>query len=665
MSPRSPFPYLARTMPERERKELLERITRTLSLSEPLDDSVQHTQIPSEERRDLIHREIERLGFFSRLMMIILSFFTGRPRENVFEYMKLAEIRRRIRRRVPGLVQFDTRQLTHRMAERLNRLASAAEPLGPFFERLWNDRTFLESMVLYLLETKIGSLKTSVTDLLPLDEMRKIYAATERKEPVRQEVLRRLGRYVEQIPRGVYTSVEEGLLPLYYLRDLIRYPFAELLAAFGADTGKSGAGDRPRFRSAPVVFILEQLEKLYYALYVVRKIPEPLFVHPEIFEYYERDRRRAGAGLVGGGILSDSEAAETIENVLQDTGDTAGTREPLLDERDQDADPNDDSAEPDTSDEIEESGDVMDDTDPFTAEKPDEVSATEAGLELKTALRYLLDTVDEFLVQVPFADLFRYFRNDPYYRMVFYLPNLNLPDFYHAAMKIRFLSELEQRFLEQKRGIVDELIAEVFDGTPLEEFMHYRRYPEFGNRSRQMPEFCYLLSLRILYTFLLRKYQGRIRRLIGSVVNAVPGRKREIKNRLTTESSSLDDLAERIRAFDYSLSAESEDGKVLNRARNASEHDAAQARIFEAMVTHKKREAKTLIDSAVGRLTGLAEGLTEALSMIVRVNGGRRPTTEAETMLAYLEERVMEEVRGIDRFKKLLLETGSIESAPE
>lgn len=664
MNPRSPFPDLARAMPERERRELLERITRTLSLSIRLDDSVQHTQIPGDERRDLIHREIERLDFISRLVMGILSFFTGRPRESVFEYMKLAEIRRRIRRRAPGLVLFDTRQFTHRMAERLSRLASAAEPLAPFFERLWNDRTFLESMVMYLLETKIGSLKTSVTDLLPTDEMRRIYAATERKEPVRQEVLRRLGRYVEQIPGGVYNAVEEGLLPLYYLRDLIRYPFTELLAAFGADAGKSGPDDRPRFRSAPVVFVLEQLEKLYYALYVARKIPEPVFVHPEIFEYYDRDCRRTGSGLTANWSVIDSVAADDIETALEDIEEHMESPEPRLGEDGNEAYRGDDSAEGKTSGDAAESGDAYREAEDFAAERPDTGSA-EAGVELKSALRRLIDAVEEFLSQIPYTDLIRYFRSDPYYRMVFYLPSVNLPDFYHAAMKMRFLSELEERFLELKRGMIDELIAEVFDGQPLETFMNYRRYPELENRNRHLSGFSCLLSLRVLYTFLVRQYQGRIRRLIGSVVNAITGRKREVKNRLAADSSGLDNLAEKIRVFDFSLSAESEDGKVLNRVRSAPEHDAAQARIFEAMVTHKNREAKDFIDSAFVRLTGLAESLTEALSMIVRTNGVRRASTEAETMTAYLDERVTEEVRGIERLKKLLSEIGSIESAPE
>ena len=65
---------------------------------------------------------------------------------------------------------------------------------------------------------------------------------------------------------------------------------------------------------------------------------------------------------------------------------------------------------------------------------------------------------------------------------------------------------------------------------------------------------------------------------------------------LLSHAANLEDLEDKIKQFDYSLSPDSEDGKLFQRLRFSLAGDPSHQRMYRTLVVQKDREVKTLLD---------------------------------------------------------------------
>ncbi len=147
---------------------------------------------------------------------------------------------------------------------------------------------------------------------------------------------------------------------------------------------------------------LEYLEKLYYAVYMVQKTPTPIKINDLVGKYFSAD-------------TSTSDADED-----------------------------------DSPDEDEEGEDIKE-------------SVPEDELQwFYTRLNDIYSECRKVSRKVPLVELIKYFRNDIYYKLAFYIPRLKLKDFYSANLKIHLLEQVDDKYTKARNVLIEKNIKQVF-----------------------------------------------------------------------------------------------------------------------------------------------------------------------------------------------------------
>ena len=122
----SVFDRLAREISKDERRSLLSKIGETQDLNEePL-----RVEDKSDTEPVLLEREFAELGFFARLRIILLGFFTGRGRNRLTEEYLIHKVQRKVERAAPGLIDFQRDHLNTKMYQLGDEYLPAAPDSG-------------------------------------------------------------------------------------------------------------------------------------------------------------------------------------------------------------------------------------------------------------------------------------------------------------------------------------------------------------------------------------------------------------------------------------------------------------------------------------------------------------------------------------------------------
>ncbi|TVR92862.1 MAG: hypothetical protein EA428_03105 [Spirochaetaceae bacterium] len=538
MSPMPGFEQLARSLDEDERKSLQRRIRESLSLSDDNGSSSYAAELQSTERKRLIEREMGRLGFWDRLVFWFRRLTSTKTDDVVFLKMKLDRMGSRIQNRVGGYLDLESRVISAEGATRIYSLYRNAYPVIPAFIGIWKNVSRFQGMVEYLLRQRIPESKTDLHDFMTMKDIQDVFLEKESRAEIRRELLSRLDAYIEGIHPDVFKHLEDGIWPLYYMRDIGLFSYSDLFVLFRVDIGLAPPGEEPpKFSSASFATVMESLEQLYFALYNAKRSGSKFELHDELIRYY---------------LYS-----VTVNH----------------DERE----------EPDSYKEIEDGVEAI---------------SLDAVKQFKDSLHQLADAAIKLDQDFPFVELIKWYHEDPYYRFLVYLPKLNLKAFYHAALKIRVLGRLDKRFQDVRLGVVGRMIDRIFRQDP-PDFEHYRSTIHASIQKLGLPTFKYMKSLNILYNFIVRRYRGGLQEFVRVLNRITPIRLRSGGRDLLLVSAGLEDIAEKIEKFDQSFAPDADEGKAFFRVRYAVEKDLAQQRAYRAMVLQRDKEARTLIDKGL------------------------------------------------------------------
>ncbi|MCA1754038.1 MAG: DUF5312 domain-containing protein [Spirochaeta sp.] len=408
----------------------------------------------------------------------------------------------------------------------------------PAFIGIWKNVDRFQGMVEYLLRQRIPESKTDLQDFMTMKDIQDVFLERESRSEIRRELLSRLDSYIDGIHPDVFKHLEDGIWPLYYMRDLGLFAYADFFALFKVDIGLEPPGDEaPKFVSASFAAAIESLEQLYFALYNAKRSGTNFELHDELIRYYLYSR--------------------TL---------TQGKEE-----------------EPDSYKEVEDAVESID------------ISEVK---QFKDSVHELAAAAVKLDQDFPFVDLIKWYHEDPYYRFLVYLPKLNLKEFYHAALKIRVLSKLDKRFHDVRLGVVGRMIRIIFRQDP-PDFEHYRSSLHASIQKLGLPTFKYMKSLNILYNYITRRYRGELQEFVRVLNRITPIRLRNSGRDLLLVSTGLEDIAEKIEKFDQSFAPDSDEGKSFFRVRYAVEKDLAQQRAYRAMVLQRDKEARVLIDKGL------------------------------------------------------------------
>jgi hypothetical protein len=275
-------------LPERERRELLAKIARSMTREER--DELARIELKAEERERLLAEELTQLGWWVVLLLWLRRLFSGRSKRDLFIEFKIRQIKRGIRQKSSGLTGFETRNLTPKFARLLFDLYSSAYPLIPLCQAFHRDPEFRGRAIAQVFEGKIPEPKKDLQEFMSAEEMQRVYADSGSEEEVSRQLLRRYADYLKKIPSKLAHQVDEGIKPLLYLRPLVLYQYGSVFRNFRYTLPETTLEDKyPYFESASAVLMLESLERLWHALSLAARLGPDWFCHEELLGVYLRE----------------------------------------------------------------------------------------------------------------------------------------------------------------------------------------------------------------------------------------------------------------------------------------------------------------------------------------------------------------------------------------
>ncbi|WP_319561376.1 DUF5312 family protein [Marispirochaeta sp.] len=525
------FHELSKSLGDEERKALLKRISESLNYKTEVEENIYHKDPNREERKKLMDKDIAALNWLQRFLFWLKRTFSGKSLFQTITEYKLSSVQRRIQRKVPGYAGFDTQVLYPQFALRVFDLFKTIMPVRESFKRLWSQGDFFQAVLVSMIEERLGEPRQKVEDLLSIDEMVEIYGHNGTRAAIRSEFISRLQDYTDTLGDGVFHTLEEEILPLYYIKELVTFPFHTFFEFFHYVQPQDPEVNAPYFKNASANLTLDLIERLYYAVYIITKVDEKRELNDQVL-------RRL-----------------------------------------------------------------------FYTEEQDEDTSSE-----DVKVRGVKDIIKEgqrFYNDVPLADIIRFFRKDPYYQLIFYMPTMNLKDFYLSVLKIRMLSDLDEVYNKIRDTYIERETEKIFTGKRYFNFQYYRVYTSIDYEAADLPFFIHTRSVSLVFNYLKSFYRETMQEIVRVLERNVLDQNRITRDLLLSHAANLEDLEDKIQQFDHSLSSDSEDGKLLQRLRFSLAGDSTHQRMYRTLVVQKDREVKTLLDRTHESLGGLSKVFQE------------------------------------------------------
>jgi hypothetical protein len=272
MAVKSKLEELSSSLTDVERKDLLEKINKSMEGSD--GEYYIHVDLEEDEKKRLIHEEIGKLSLWKRFLLWLCKSLTGRDRDQVFISMKIAEIKRNVRRTNPGLTGFETRELTVKFIKCVYDLYEALWPVTEFYHYYVNEPSFKEQLVFDLLSSMYEQAKNKLEDFIELEELEEVFAQANGQQGIQNMLSRRFEEYLKSMPGSVFQKLDAEILPIVSMKNVALFNYKELFQYFDYYLPPTLEKKYPVFRSAPAMVVIDHLERLYYSIYYALKNTE-------------------------------------------------------------------------------------------------------------------------------------------------------------------------------------------------------------------------------------------------------------------------------------------------------------------------------------------------------------------------------------------------------
>ncbi|HUX21610.1 MAG TPA: DUF5312 family protein [Spirochaetia bacterium] len=601
MSDRSIFERLADTLPEKERKDLLEKIHQSMSFGDGGDENIYEKQMTSDEREVLIKQDLDRLSLVARFLIWLRSAVSGKSKKDLLVSSKIRALKAVINNKCPGLTGFETRDITAKFAHAVFGLYKLTLPVAAIYRKLLLRSKEMEGAFVRLLEGRYPQTRVTLSDVISSEALEQVYDEKGQEQAVRRVAIEKFDEFGWKLDDRMFSEVEDAIVPVFYLKDIVFFPFGSFFELFHFSVASMLPDQEPVFKSASAMLALEHLEKLYFALYNASKIASPFKLAEDVARYLLYLNGEAGTPAA----TRPAPRTEPLEDVAEPPGAEGS----------------------------------VDDGEAVVEAAARQAAAEQEGRDeelLVEDLTALFDAVRKFERQMPIAELIRYFLKDPYHRMYVYVPKLRMKDYYMAVVKVRILAELEKLAPALRVRVVEHKIEKLFKGQQLIEFLNYREYKSIDYETMGLPFFSRTWSLKVLYNFIRWYYREYVQELVKILGTVILVQNRVTRNKLLQFATAVEDLEQKIREFDASLSPDSEEGKLFHRLRATLGGDVGHQRMFRTIVLQKDTQVNSLLDRGRESFTGLqrvfeevyttpSEAVRERLPSRFYLNGKLQP----------------------------------------
>jgi hypothetical protein len=314
MLEKSRLEELSIALPDKERRELLERIGRRME-KEDGDEAVA-VELKDDERQKIAAYELKQAGPWVRFLLWVRTLVSGRPRMDVFMDIRLRMLKGHIRSTHPGLTGFDTRDLSPKFARKLYDLYQKTQPLAGIYHALGSDKAVRGAAYTFLVEQRYENVKKTVEEFVPASEMEELFAQTGQTEEITKKLSLRLNDYIRTIPETFMLQLEEQAKLHLYLGLLAAFPFAPFFRYFNHVLSDAGDPKPPVFEHAPVMLTLDLMEKLHAHFALVHRCAPDYHYAEEPVAYYLFVRAGLPPGDEEGGRI-ESELTRLRTDVME------------------------------------------------------------------------------------------------------------------------------------------------------------------------------------------------------------------------------------------------------------------------------------------------------------------------------------------------------------
>lgn len=557
MIKKNSFEELSASLSEKERADLLNKINATLSRQNSASEDFTYKELSKNERTALLHKELAHISWFRRFILWFQSKLSGRSLTESLSLHKMRSLKKKINHKQKGLTGFEARNLTPQLAEEVFKIYTETLNLRPLYKKIWF-YDGIEAAVMYLAGKEFGTIKTDLESFISLQEIVDIYEKSGRKDTLKSKAGERVDRYLADLPEEGCRAIENRIRPIYRIKDVMLFPYTSFFQKFSFTPDYSRENAQPFFKNASAMLCLDELEKLYYAVYTANKIDSDDILDVDFYAFLNRLVEEPN------GEGADSPA---IEPAAEDHGGAETSAVEELDE--------------------EEGGEIRDD------------------------LLRVISRCKDFFVHVPLAEIIKFFKNDPFYQLIFYLSDFKLDEYLGKLLRKRISQEIDHRFEEFQRLYIEREIKRVFNDQALKPFLNYRDYTSIDYEKMKLPFFAHTQSLNILFNYIIQFYKSGMQEIIQILEKGLLAQNRIAKDRLTGAAGEIEEVLEKIRSFDYSLSPDSEDGKIFQKVRFSLSSENSHQKMFRNIVLNKDREVKSLLERGEDAFFNLQKIFTE------------------------------------------------------
>jgi hypothetical protein len=528
---------------EGEQKKIRSRIEKALCLDLPEQAVIIQAPSNIETHADKLRGDLKQASIGAKLNNLVRNAFSVKSQTEALLDGKLRQIKDVISSHKTVYTNFAGRTLSPDLAAILYEIYRFAGILKPRISAIFSDSSVVEDSIRQFLERRIPDVKTCLTDFITVDEMKEFFFKTESQTELTGEIARRLQDYYQHVAAAQLDRYAAGIVPLYHLRGLLSFAFHAFFSEFNFQSGADFDGGAPSFQSAQLRPALDLLETLYCLLYPLKKLDARTPVYPELLEM--ADRRLNRELLSESGEAADGPAQEGSEQEFSET-----TKKFLED------------------------------------------------------IKNLITVSQRVLANVPLVELIRYYKHDPYYKLMIYPPRLKLMEFYTESLRMKIISEFAVFFPQLQRAIFGDVQQELFGRAP-DDFDYFMNSGLGLTPRKGYAEFTYSQSLKILNTFIKMHYYAYIQGLAHSLNKVMAHRIRSSFSQLLVHAGSLETIATKLKNFDLSFSPDAEDGKLFIRLKFILDKELSQQKSYVQLVTKKNEEAKNLLDGGISVLQGM------------------------------------------------------------
>ena len=314
MLEKSRLEELSMALPEKERKALLERIGRRMEREEG-EEAVQ-VELQEDEREKIIAYELKKASAWVRFMLWMRTFFTGKPKKEVFLDIRLRLLKNHIRSVSPGITGFETRDLSSKFARKLYDLYLKVQPLASVYHALSSDKAVRGAAYAWYVEQRWEHEKKTIDEFITTDEMEEIFSQTGQTDEITKKLSLRLNDYIRAIPETFMLQLEEQSRLHLFLGRIASFPYAAFFRYFNFLLADSPDSKNPSFEHAPVMLTLDLMEKLHVSFSLFHRCAPDYLYAEEPIAYYLSVRAGLKPGAEEGREKIEAELGQLRADVM-------------------------------------------------------------------------------------------------------------------------------------------------------------------------------------------------------------------------------------------------------------------------------------------------------------------------------------------------------------